>query len=115
MTNSQLHTPPSPKQLRALRNLANATGQSFTYPQTAGQASKEITRLTKASPSRRSDRSRELKAVRHEMASGRGDGARVREEELGGYGSTATWTDPWADERRAEKEDDRGRRNQDAY
>ncbi len=103
MTNSQLHIPPSPKQLRALRNLAGATGQSYTYPQTGSEASKEITRLKKVAPTSRSDRHRELKSVRRAMASGRGDAARVRDDELQGYGSTAAWSQGVEDEEKGNR------------
>ena len=37
------------------------------------------------------DRRRERREVRDDMAAGRGDGARVRETEVEGYGSTARW------------------------
>ncbi len=115
MTNSQPHIPPSPKQLRYLEGLREATGQTYTYPKTSGEASKEITRLKKVKRTSRSDRRREVQSVRRAMASGRGDGARIRDDELSGYGSTSTWADPWADVRRAEEEEERARRNQHAY
>jgi hypothetical protein len=96
MTSSQPHTanPPTPKQLSYLRGLAMRTGQSFAYPRTRAQASAEIKRLeaTKRTPA--SDRRRETRAVRDDMATGRGDAARVRSEELGGYGSSACWRQP---------------------
>src|SRR5882672_4083433 len=115
MTNSLPHTPPSPEQLSYLKDLCEATGQSGTYPKTSGEASKEITHLKKVKRTSRSDRRREVQSVRRVMASGRGDGARIRDDELSGYGSTSTWADPWSDERRAEEEEERTRRDQHAY
>lgn len=104
MTNSQPHIPPSPRQLRALRNLANATGQTFAYPRTGGEASEEITRLKKVAPTSRSDRRRELKSVRGAMATGRGDASRIRDDELQGYGSTAAWREGVEDEEKGNRE-----------
>jgi hypothetical protein len=92
MTNSQLHLrKPTASQLAYLKDLAMKTGQSFAYPQTSAQASAEIRRLkgTKRTPS--ADRRREARQVRHDLAERRGDSASVRPEELGGYGSRATW------------------------
>lgn len=96
MTSSQPHTarPPTDKQLSYLRDLALGRGQSFVYPATSAEASREIKRLLGAKRTSPADRRRETRAVRDDMATGRGDAARVRPEELGGYGSTATWKQP---------------------
>lgn len=96
MTDSQPHTanPPTDKQLSYLRDLALGRGQSFAYPASAAEASREIERLLRAKRTSPADRRRETRAVRDDMATGRGDAARVRPEELGGYGSTATWRQP---------------------
>jgi hypothetical protein len=93
MTSSQPHTanPPTPKQLSYLRGRARGRGQSFAYPATFGEASREIKRLLRAKRTSPAERRRETRAVRDDMARFRGDGARVRPEELGGYGSSATW------------------------
>jgi hypothetical protein len=91
MTNSQTHTKPSTKQLRYLNSLAEATGQSFAYPKTSREASEEIKRLKGQKRTSRADRQREVRSIRRQMADGRGDGARVRDDELGGYGSNAGW------------------------
>jgi len=68
-----------------------ATGESFAWPTTQTQASREITRLKKVKRTSRADRRREEKEVRSDMATRRGGAAAVRDEEIGGYGSTASW------------------------
>ena len=82
---------PTPKQLNYLRALAQRTGQTFTWPKTMESASEEIDRLKGVKATPRSDRRRELREVQDDLATGRGDAARVRDEELSGYGSTAAW------------------------
>ena len=82
---------PTPKQLKYLRALAQRTGQTFAYPRTMEAASDEIDRLTGVKATPRTDRRRELREVQDDLATGRGDAARVRDDELSGYGSTATW------------------------
>jgi hypothetical protein len=89
MTNSQL--PPKPKQLSYLKDLAKKAGESFTYPPTRGKASAEIKRLlgrTKLSPA---ERRREAFEARSRDGESYGDAAAVRDDEIAGYGSTATW------------------------
>lgn len=82
---------PTPKQLALLRQLAARTGQTFAYPKTRAAASIEIQRLEQAKRTPRADLLREQRAIQRDMAEQRGDAARVREDELAGYGSTATW------------------------
>lgn len=82
---------PTRKQLNYLRALAQRTGQTFAYPQTMEDASNEIDRLKGVKATPRSDRRRELRDIQDDLATGRGDAARVRDNELSGYGSTATW------------------------
>jgi hypothetical protein len=84
---------PTPKQLAYLRSLANRAGQTFTYPRTRGQASREIQRLKQAQPSSRIERQVERKAIADAIANGLQDAARVTDREVDGYGSTATWKD----------------------
>jgi len=93
MTDSQPHaaSPPTPKQLNYLRDLALGRGQSFAYPATFDEASREIKRLLGAKRTSPADRRRETRAVRDDMATRRGDAASVRLDELGGYGSSAHW------------------------
>lgn len=83
---------PTPKQMRYLKALAQRTGQTFTLPRTADQASAEIKRLrgVKATPT--ADRTRELRDVQTAMATERGDAARYEETDVDGHGSTARWS-----------------------
>ena len=82
---------PTPSQLAHLRRLAERCGCTFAWPQTKGQASREIDRLEAQERMLRSDRRREDKAVRNAVASGSRDAATVREDELDGFGSSARW------------------------
>jgi hypothetical protein len=82
--------PPTPKQLRYLRNLAEQRGESFAYPRTSAAASAEIDRLRRGRPQPVSDRRRERLEVSRAMAR-RGDASSVRESEIVGYGSSAHW------------------------
>jgi hypothetical protein len=92
MTNPQQHPsrPPTPRQISYLRDLALGRGQTFAYPRTFEEADREIKRLRKAKRTSRADRHRESQAISADMA-GRGDAARIRDHELGGYGSGAHW------------------------
>ena len=94
MTNPQRHpsNPPTPRQLSYLRDLALGRGQTFVYPETSQEASREIKRLLKVKRTSRADRRREARAISADMAERRGDAASVRDHELGGYGSSAHWT-----------------------
>lgn len=92
MSDPQPHPkPPTPKQLRYLRDLAVSRGQSFAYPRSAAEASREIDRLRGAERSDPAERRREKRAIQRELAEGRGDAARVSPRELGGHGSSAHW------------------------
>jgi len=82
---------PTPSQMAHLRRLAGRCGCSFAWPQTKGQASREIDRLEAVERMSRSDSRREDKAVRDAVASGPRDAAAVREDETDGYGSSARW------------------------
>jgi hypothetical protein len=84
-------TKPTGRQLSYLKSLANRTGQTFTYPRTSRQASQEINRLKQAKPSSRAERYFERKLIADQIATGPLDAARVREDEISGRGSTATW------------------------
>jgi hypothetical protein len=87
---SQSEKPPSPKQLRYLRNLAEQRGESFSYPHTAAEASAEIERLKGRRRGSYVERRIEREQVSNDMAA-RGGAAAVREEEIVGYGSSARW------------------------
>jgi hypothetical protein len=82
--------PPTQKQLRYLRNLAEQRGESFAYPRSASEASAQIERLKQRRPESRADRHRERLDVTRAMAS-RGDASSVRDSEIVGYGSSARW------------------------
>ena len=82
---------PTPTQRNYLRALAQRTGQTFTWPKTMEAASDEIDRLKGVKATPRTDRRRELREVQDHLATGRGDAARVRDDELSGYGSSARW------------------------
>ncbi len=91
MTNSQPHIrKPTPPQLKYLRDLAEKAGESFVWPQTFGQASAEIKRLLSTPRTRVADRSRETRQLCEDFATGRGDAAAVRPDEISGYGAHAT-------------------------
>ena len=83
--------PPTPRQQRYLRQLALERGVSFVPPKTRLEASRLIDQLKRRPPEPRADRRREIRAVQDDLARGRGDAARVRESEISGYGSSATW------------------------
>jgi hypothetical protein len=93
MTNPQPHpsNPPTRKQINYLRDLALARGQTFVYPETSQEASREIGRLLKEGQTPRTDRRRAARPISAEMAERRGDAACVRDHELGGYGASAHW------------------------
>lgn len=66
-------------------------GVSFTPPKTKAEASRLIDQLRRRRPDSSADQRRELKAVRGDMMHNRGGAARVRDDELEGYGSSAAW------------------------
>ena len=82
---------PTQPQLAYLRSLADRTGQTFAYPRTRGQASREIQRLKRTPSSTRAERSIERKDIADAIARGPEDAAAVRPDEVAGFGSTATW------------------------
>jgi hypothetical protein len=91
MTNSQPHIrKPTPGQLKYLRDLAKKTGGSFAWPQTFGGASAEIERLLATPRTNAADWRRETRQLREDFATGRGDAAAVRPDEISGYGAHAT-------------------------
>ena len=83
--------PPTDKQLRYLRNLAMARGESFAYPSSVVEASAEIERLRQRRPSSYSERRIERLEVSRDMAA-RGDAASVLDSEIVGYGSDCRWS-----------------------
>jgi hypothetical protein len=91
MTNSQQHKKPTTAQMAYLRKLGDSTGRSFAWPKTAAEASEQINDLKKFKRDSSSDRRREKREARGEVARARGGSASVRDDELTGYGSTASW------------------------
>lgn len=83
---------PTSRQLSYLKTLANQRGQSFAYPHTAAEASREINRLKRTRPDSYADQRRERKQIADAIQAGPADAARVRTDEIHGYGSSATWT-----------------------
>ena len=82
---------PTRRQLAYLKVLADRAGQTFTYPSSREQASLQINRLTHAEPSTRTERRVERTQIADAIATGPTDSTRVRDDELTGYGSSATW------------------------
>jgi hypothetical protein len=82
---------PTPRQLRYLKQLAERAGQTFTYPHTSAQASREITRLKQARPSSHAELEIE-REIADAVAVGEQDAAQVRDEEISGYGSNCRWS-----------------------
>jgi hypothetical protein len=92
--------PPKPTkpQLKYLRDLAQRTGQTFTWPKTANQASAEIERLKHTRPSSQTEVGIERKEIADAIATGPADSSRVRQSEIAGHGSSATWVQNRAQE-----------------
>lgn len=92
MTDPKPHptNPPTAKQLSYLRDLALSRGQSFAYPSSFEEADREIKRLRRERRTPAVDRRRERREVSAAMQE-RGDAARVRSHEVGGYGASARW------------------------
>jgi hypothetical protein len=88
---SDPHRAPTAKQQAYIRRLAIARGISFTPPRTMAEASRLIDRLKRRRPDTAADRRRELKHVRADLDAHIGGATQVREHELEGYASTATW------------------------
>ena len=84
--------PPTPKQQRYLRALAQRTGTTFAVPKTKAEASAEIRRLERRGSTPRADRRREALQTSRDLAAG-ATAARVREDDTTttGYGATARW------------------------
>jgi hypothetical protein len=83
--------PPSPRQLNYLKALAQRTGQTFTWPQTRSQASREIARLKRARPSTAAEHAIEQIDDRPAREAAE-DASAIHGFEVLGYGSTATWS-----------------------
>jgi hypothetical protein len=84
--------PPSSKQLAYLRALTQRTGQTFVYPKTSRQASRQIQRLKRARPSTRTELAIErLDLASEQAARDANSDVPVSLDEVQGHGSTCTW------------------------
>jgi hypothetical protein len=81
---------PTPKQLRELRRLADATGTTFTPPRTRREASRSIAALRRRRSSARFERREDRDRVARELRDGTLASA-PRQDEIRGYGSNARW------------------------
>jgi hypothetical protein len=63
---------------------------SFTPPRTRVEASRAIEELKRRRPDSRADQRRDRRVVQDRIAAA-GDDARIRDREIDGYGSSATW------------------------
>jgi hypothetical protein len=85
------HDPkPTARQLRYLRRLAELTGASFATPTTRREASQQIERLKQRSRSAGFERREDRQAVSRDLAQNQ-PASSVRDDEITGYGSGATW------------------------
>lgn len=83
---------PTRKQLAYLKTLADRSGQTFTYPQTAAQASSEIERLKGAKATPSLERKREKRALERDFDQrAELDASSYRNCDVRGYGSEARW------------------------
>lgn len=83
---------PSAKQLAYLRALAQSRGETFAYPSTSAEASREIRRLRTRRPSTRAERRAEHSDVIRELQEQPEDACRVElQHEARGYGIGARW------------------------
>jgi hypothetical protein len=73
---------PTACQLAYLKDLAAQCGQSFSYPTTAAEASREISRMRCIRRTPPADAARERRQIADDMATRRGDHARVRDAEI---------------------------------
>jgi hypothetical protein len=81
---------PTSRQLAYLKSLATRTGQSFAWPRTRSQASREIRRLKELPPADALPSEFDLEA---EQAAREANGdVPVEALEIVGFGSTATWS-----------------------
>ena len=85
--------PATPRQLNYLKALAKRTGQTFTWPKTSSAASREIARLKAIRQTGFTFAELQSENEAREL---HGDpplayGTAIRDDEISGYGSTATW------------------------
>jgi hypothetical protein len=88
MSPSTTKNRPTDRQLRFLKSLAEQTGTSFAYPKTRRQASREIERLVELKNSGHTDSPVRVEADERSLVYA----TAVADDEVSGYGSTATWS-----------------------
>ena len=85
--------PPTGRQLSYLRALAQRTGQTFVYPKTSRQASREIRRLRAVKSSNEIELYLERFDGAAEQAAREANcDVAITLREIEGYGSSATWS-----------------------
>lgn len=85
------HPHPTSAQLKYIRALALQRGRTFVMPATKAEASRLIDELKRTRPNTITERNVELRETRDAVHTRSGDAARIRDDELTGHGSTATW------------------------
>jgi len=88
---SQRPEPPTLKQQRYLRQLAQRTGTTFAVPKTKAEASAEIRRLQRIPAESRIEQRSTDREVATAMVAQAGDAVRVCEDEVAGHGASARW------------------------
>jgi hypothetical protein len=81
---------PSARQLRYLRALIDATGQTCSWPRTRREASHAIARLKRARTAPRIERDDDRRAVKNALAS-QTPASSIHAGEIAGYGSHCRW------------------------
>jgi hypothetical protein len=84
------HDPPTAKQLRYLRALAEQTGTTFAPPTTRRQASEAIDALRRRDVEPQHERRRQRREISDDLARPASASA-VGPDELAGYGAHAHW------------------------
>ena len=82
---------PTRKQLAYLRDLAEKTATTFSYPSTSAQASAEIKRLQTQPRGARGNARRDRHAVQRDLQTRPNDATAIRPRDVRGYGSSARW------------------------
>jgi hypothetical protein len=83
-------SPPTPKQIAYLKSLAQRTATSFAYPQSRGEASREIERLRQL-PALTSERDGDEGRGRDRDLDDYGYATAPAANEIAGHGPSATW------------------------
>ncbi len=86
---------PTNRQINFLKSLAEQTGTSFTYPKTRREASSEIERLLQLKGSGQTDLPVMVEADERSLVYA----TAVADDEVSGYGSTASWSGAPVDDR----------------